>query len=306
VTKADDQTPRIDPLVDEALDWVLLLRSGRATTADAQALQSWRDASPDHEQAFREAARLLRDLRDMAGELEKDRQRRRLGARLSRNHRGLLGRGGLPGSRPTDYRTRKGEQSNVTLAGDISLKLNTLTRIAVRGTEDKPQIELISGEVAITVKGTPSGPLVVLAAEGRMTATRAVWNARCTDGVVSATCIDGAVAVEHGGRQVELRKGRQVAYSHPDGLGPTIDADAEVASAWQEGLLIFRDRPLTLVIDELNRYRPGRVIMMNAKLGRCLVNGTFRLDRLEDLVAELQRLFGVRRRSLPGGIMLLS
>ncbi len=57
-------------LLERAADWVLLLRSGKATTEDAEQLQRWRRQSDLHEQAFVHAARLYRDLGAMGAELE--------------------------------------------------------------------------------------------------------------------------------------------------------------------------------------------------------------------------------------------
>lgn len=70
VSEFTDQSPQIDPLLEEALDWVLLLRSGRATTLDAEALQGWRALSLDHDRVFRRAAALLHNLEAMMQSLE--------------------------------------------------------------------------------------------------------------------------------------------------------------------------------------------------------------------------------------------
>jgi transmembrane sensor len=71
-------------------------------------------------------------------------------------------------------------------------------------------------------------------------------------------------------------------------------------------MLIFHDRLLSDVVDEVNRYRPGRIVIMNAELGRRVVNGTFYMGRLDDFIDQVQQLFGARVRSLPAGLILLS
>ncbi len=86
---------------------------------------------------------------------------------------------------------------------------------------------------------------------------------RCLDGVVSVTCLEGIVTVEQGGRSVQLRKAEQVTYSRA-GLQASLPVDARQVAAWQTGLLIFRDRPLASVVDEVNRYRAGKIIITNA------------------------------------------
>ena len=203
-----------------------------------------------------------------------------------------------------DYRTGKGEQRRIVLTDDISLALNTQTSIVVRSTPQEARIELISGEATIATNRTSSNPLVVDATDGRMVVARARFNALCEEGVVRVTCIEGEVDVEWRKQAVRLQPRQQVSYS-PEGLGVSVSVDPTAATAWQERLLIFRDRPLAEVIDEVNRYRPGRIIVTNSELARRLVNGTFHLDRLDDVVAQVRQLFGARVTSLPGGVVLL-
>jgi transmembrane sensor len=311
-------------LLDRAIDWVALLRSGRATVADADELQRWRALSPAHEAAFRQAARLYRDLGTMGAELER-RKVRPFVTRRAVTRRALIG-GALAASvagymvvKPplelwpslaemsADYRTAKGEQLDVALADNVSLKLNTQTSVAVRGSGINPRIELISGEAAISARRSVSEPLVVIAADGQIASSAGEVNIRCIDGVVLAVCIQGSIIVSHGGRSIELTSGQQIAYSASEPLGkPVPVADSETLSAWREKLLIFKDKPLATVVSEINRYRPGKIVVTNSDLGQRLVNGTFHTDQLDDFVAQVRQLYAVKVRSLPGGVVLLS
>lgn len=311
-------------LLDRAIDWVALLRSGRATTDDADQLQRWRALSPAHEAAFRQAARLYRDLGAMGAELER-RKVRQFVPRAVVTRRALIG-GALAASvagymvvRPplemwpslaemsADYRTAKGEQLDVALADNVSLKLNTQTSVAVRGSGVSPRIELISGEAAITSQRASAEPLVVIAADGQISSSAGEVNIRCIDGVVLATCIQGSVTVTRAGRSVELKGGQQVSYSASEPLGaPAFIVDPAILSAWREKLLIFKDKPLATVVAEINRYRPGKIVVTNSDLGQRLVNGTFHTDKLDDFVAQVRQLYAVKVRALPGGVVLLS
>lgn len=311
-------------LLDRAIDWVALLRSGRATTEDADQLQRWRALSPAHEAAFRQAARLYRDLGTMGAEIER-RKIRQFVPRAAMTRRALIG-GALAASvagymavKPplelwpslaemsADYRTAKGEQRDIALADNVSLKLNTQTSVAVRGSGTSPRIELISGEAAITSQRAPSEPLVVMVAGGEISSAAGEVNIRCIDGVVLATCIQGSIRVNHGGRSVDLVGGQQIAYSASEPLGkPAPVIDPAGLSAWRERLLIFKDKPLAAVVSEINRYRPGKIVVTNADLGQRLVNGTFHTDKLDDFVAQVGQLYAVKVRSLPGGVVLLS
>lgn len=53
----NDQPDRLDPLLRDAVGWIVRLRSGEATIADAEQLMDWRAKSPAHENAYRNAVR---------------------------------------------------------------------------------------------------------------------------------------------------------------------------------------------------------------------------------------------------------
>jgi transmembrane sensor len=82
--------------------------------------------------------------------------------------------------------------------------------------------------------------------------------------------------------------------------------DPSVVSAWQQGYIICNMTPLGDVVEELNRYRPGHIVLLNSALGRSPVNGRFRIDDPDEALAQIERAFGARRRVLPGGIVLLT
>ena len=314
----------------EALAWVVRLRSGQATKADLEDVQSWRSQSAKHEEAFQDAARLWRRLNAAAANITEERQtdasfRSLRGGQWSPARRAFLG-GAIAASAAAymlydppmdlwpslsefraDYRTGKGERREVLIAKGVRVTLNTQTSVAVLPPEkDVPRLQLVAGEAAVTADRGVSDPLTVQALDVRMIASRATFNARCVDGIVSVTCLDGMLDVESARDLVQLRAGQQVTFSETKGLGAAASVDAEQASAWQKGLLIVQDRALTDVVNEVNRYRTGRIVIANAELGRRLVNGTFQINRLDNFPSQVQQLFGATVRALPGGIVVLS
>src|SRR5262249_3669714 len=148
---------------------------------------------------------------------------------------------------------------------------------------NETRIELISGEALVAAKSSAAQPLVMLAGSGRVTASHANFDARCLDGLVTIACLDGSVTVEQGGDSKELRPTQQITYSNR-GLQPSVAVDVAQVSAWQTGQLIFRDRPLANVVEEINRYRSGKIIITSAELKRRLVNGTFQVDKLDNFI----------------------
>lgn len=325
-TVTDAREP--DALLDEALDWIVRLKTGEPTRADVEALQRWRDQSVAHEAAFKKAAGIYRHAsiatRELAGQSTKIEA---AGAMRRSPSKVLARRAFLSGSiavatagylivRPplglwpsleelsADYRTGKGEHRKIAVRPGVSMELNTQTSIALREAQNETRIELISGEASVAATQPSSKPLVMLAANGRITAAEADFNARCLDGVVSVTCLNGAVDVVQDGKEVRLLKAQQVSYSS-GGIEASAPVDPAQVTAWQAGLLIFRDRPLSEVVDEVNRYRSGKIIITNADLKRRIVNGTFQISKLDDFVPQVQQLFGAQARPLLGGVVLL-
>jgi transmembrane sensor len=331
LTAADDIPPELDPLLRQALAWVIRLHSGAATSDDAAALELWRRRSADHEAAFREAVRLWRSFgaatrKHVAdghlpqavvvkhGKEDTKLSRRALiaGALAASTAGGFLMIRPPFGLWPSldelaaDYRTGKGEQRSVSLSDDVSLMLNTQTSIAVRSKTGEPHIELISGEAAVVARRGEVAPLVIDAADGRITAQNASFDVRCLDAAVSVSCIEGRLDVSWRGQTVSLAREQQLTYSPSGGFGPASPVDATEARAWQDGLLIVRDWPVSRLVDEINRYRPGKIVVMDSRLGSRMISGTFHLDHLDDFVAQAKSLFGANVRALPGGIVLLS
>ncbi len=196
----------------------------------------------------------------------------------------------------------------MTVAEGFSVTLNTQTSVALLKPENgDPRIELIAGEVAIETKRADTRPIIVQALGGvRMVATRASFNSRCVDGKLSVTCVDGQVDVEAERGVVPLTKGQQIAFTQKSGLGFAVAVNPVEATAWQHNLLMIRDRPLAEVVDEVNRYRVGRIVITNPTLAAHLVTGTFHLETLDNFPSQVRELFGAKIRSLPGGVVLLS
>lgn len=323
MTEPIDEKAELDPLTREAIAWVVRLTSGEATAMDATALRKWRDTSSEHEAAFRRAAKLWRDFEAVAAKQAQSKnvvrwrpqtypvlaRRAFIGGMAAAITGYMVIRPPLDlwpslGELAADYRTGKGEQQQVAIGADVSLELSTLTSIAVRSTPDQAKIELINGEAAILVKRA-AAPLVLVADGGVTTASDANFNARCIDGVVSVTCLAGSIEVSRNDQSVVLDAGMQVSYSAA-GLGKPQSVDVAQATSWRSGMLIFENKPLAEVIEEINRYRPGRIVVTNNELARRIVNGTFRRDQIDTFVAQVQNLFGAKATALPAGLLLLS
>ncbi|QUS39898.1 DUF4974 domain-containing protein [Tardiphaga alba] len=312
-----------DQLAREAHRWVALLVSGEASTEDAEALRTWRRTSAAHERAFAHARRRWKDYGQAGQTLRESGQlppwtppRPLLSRRAVLSGAAAACAAGYVVAKPpfdlwpsltelaADYRTGTGEQRRVTLTGGLSVRLNTQTSLTVADNAAE-ELKLIAGEASFVMPADAQRPLAVMAGRGRSTATSGRFEVRHVGASVCVTCVEGEVRVEHTGKAAVLIGGKQVRYD-ARGLQPASVADLNVSTAWQDGMLVFRFTPLSDVVAEINRYRPGKVVLMSDDLGASPVNGRFRIQRIEDVLVWIEQAFNIKGRSLPGGIVLLS
>ncbi|SDT29863.1 FecR family protein [Pseudomonas asplenii] len=300
-------------LQSEARDWLILLTSGQATVADARALRHWCEQSPEHARAFEQAKLLWQSLKPALEQLQHPPRARHFGRRaflggaIAASAAFFLIRGTVPGGfsgLDADYRTDVGEQRRIELGEGISLELNTQTRInRLPSVNGDSRIELVTGEVEVLAR--TQAPVQVQAGGGLLTAEQARFNLRNLDQSVCVTCIEGVLTVDVLGRHFRLESGRQLVYdtrqaSEPQAVDPT------AVIAWRNKMLVFNDATLASVISEINRYRPGMLVLLNSELGKRKVQARFSLDQLAGVALLIRDAYGAKCTELPGGVVLLS
>jgi len=315
-------------LRSEALAWLRRLHSGEATAEDAAAMERWRATSPAHTAEFAEASLLWTVLGEAARQAERDHAAATQPANVvqmdaRRSRRGfLIGTAALAASaagvlivRPpldfwpsagelaADYRTSPGERREVAFQDKVAVELNTRTSLDVRPQlGNSVQLILLSGEAAITSR--TSDALVVHAGHGQVAASRATFNIRKDGSEVRVACVDGRVDVVCRGNTVALGVAQQLTYD-AQGTGAVVHIDPDMITAWRRGILMFQRVPLSKVVEEVNRYRPGRVVLLDPTLGERQVIATFRLERIDDVIDFMSAAMNLKIRSLPGGIVLV-
>src|SRR5262249_13954720 len=133
-------------------------------------------------------------------------------------------------------------------------------------------VELVAGEAEIVAAQPPAGyvgpvrAVAVVAGKGKMQARVARFDIKRTGDQACVACRSGSVAVEHPRGKLTLQPSQQLVYDDRD-VHPVSDVDSGVVTSWRRGVLVFNGVPLSEVIEEINRYRPGKIILRNASLG---------------------------------------
>lgn len=205
-----------------------------------------------------------------------------------------------------DYHTATGEQREVDLGRGIVVQMNTQTTMNLRKSEGRLGIELMSGEIQVKATADTDSFVSVFAGGGRIDVrTAGKCNVRCYDGDVQVTGLDGTTTLRYQGQAAVLNTAQRADFG--DGLvGQVTPADIETTMAWRRRVLIFDGQPLADVVREINRYRPGKIILANDTLAARKVQARFSLNQLADVAALIQDAYGAKVTALPGGIVILS
>ena len=291
-----DSTPPAasSPLIDEALAWLVRIHSGHASDEERLACTAWRTQSSAHQLAYTEAEILWRDIGllpngDCTGSADLTasmphgtlpRARRMIKWGLAACV--LLAAGwlswGIVQERldlaSADYRTAVGEQRHVKLEDGSRIHLNTDTAVAVAFTPQQRTIRLLTGEASFTVTPETVRPFTV------------------QSGDVSTRALGTSFLVQR----------------HQDAVTVTVTehaVDANAIAAWQRGKMIFEAQPLAAVVEELNRYRAGRIMILNPALRSLNVTGVFDIGDPDAALRMIEQTLRIHDTTLTPYLVLL-
>ena len=301
-------------LLDQARQWQVLLHSGRATAADREAAQAWRQVAPEHEQAFRE----VEGLWSLLGQIERPAEQPQV--RVMRRHRRWatplacaallllalwLPRGTWIGLY-ADISTQPGEVRELRLADGSLLTLNGDSALDWQFVDGRREVRLYRGEADFQVAHDPARPFTVTAGEARIRVTGTRFDVRLEEGGVDLAVSEGRVLASSEGREpLPVVGGQQVQWRDGELQVPQA-LDARQRLGWQRGKLIFRDRPLEQVFAELERSQSARVLFVDEAARRVQVTGVFALDDPQAVLSAVETTLPVRLVRLPGLILVAS
>ncbi|MEM8498260.1 MAG: FecR family protein [Pseudomonadota bacterium] len=177
----------------------------------------------------------------------------------------------------SDYRTGVGETLALSLEDGSRIVLNTNSALAVQFDGQTRSLSLLKGEAHFQVARDPARPFIVSANEVHTRALGTAFNVRLLDSGAEVVVTEHRVAVsfsDSAAALVEVDAGQKLAATSA-ALGSAVPVDTRRVQAWQQQRLIIQDRPLLEVIDELNRYYSGRMLIVDDELADLRVSGVF-------------------------------
>ena len=315
---------------DDAIEWVILLHSGKADAQDLDQIRLWRARSARHEKAFRDAETLWLDMGQAMLASGKP-------SPLPSEHRtSPNSRFGMPTARlrtlafttailifallgfrlfhlgdywQADYYTHVGEQKTIRLEDGSTVWLNTDTALQLDPNPKRRSLRLLHGQALFQVAPDPNRPFDVAAGDAVIRALGTEFEVLAVDEQTTITVAEHAVAVtiptgNSAPSRVILQEGEKLSIEEGQSAAPT-RINLRQQLAWRRGKLIFKQRSLAEVVAEIERYRHGKILIAGSRLRTLEVTGVFPLDDTLSLMEVIQQSLQIHATRIGPWITLL-
>jgi transmembrane sensor len=193
------------------------------------------------------------------------------------------------------YATAVGERSTITLPDGSVMVLNTASQAEVAYSESARTVRLLRGQALFTVAHGRPAPFRVEAGDRTITAVGTIFDVRMDAARVQVSMLEGTVRVEArlptaAVPQVETLSAGEVLVAAPREPVRVRTDDVGTLTSWREGLITFKDTPLSEAVAEINRYAGRPILLADGATGRHRLSGTFRVgdpQRFARLMTEL-------------------
>ena len=316
-----------------AADWLVRLEAPGLDEAEALAFDAWLSAHPANATAYDATLSVALELdaasAEIAGALRAAPVRGpspRPSPRLSRNaRRGWLAAGGLAAAATValavmpfgafetatqTFATAKGEHRSVKLADGSTVDLNAGSRLSVTLARHERRIVLPEGEAVFDVAADKTRPFLIAAGDRTVRVVGTRFDVRRRAGLLSVTVERGVVEVQPSegaaGRTFRLHPGQRLDHLEgaPDVAVSAVDP--QQVESWKTGRLIYRDRPLSEVVADLNQQFARPIAIEDPALAQTKVSGVLVLDDQAAVIRRLALLAPVKALPSGDGISLRS
>lgn len=312
-----------------ALAWLSLLHD-QPSSGDQATFSQWLQADPAHAEAYARA-QVVWELSEVPARTMADEDVSALQGYLdamnrSRRHSVVRWSGALAmaaclllmislgtGWQPSrwvddlgaDYVSAPGEIRTVTLADQSQVTLDADSAIAVDFSRGERHVQVRRGAGFFNVTHTGE-PFVVEAEKGHVQVLGTQFEVRLQPHGAQVTVLSGRVGVtaDRNAEQQFLTAGQQMAYG--EGLAEKLHAvDSEAQLAWRQGWLNYYKATLADVVQDLRRYYPGRIVLLNDELAKRRVSGSFPSKDPQSVLSSLQGVLGFEQHQLLGHLIIL-
>lgn len=288
---------RLDPVSEQAIDWMVRLRAGKPDAALQERFNAWLAMDPAYAQAwatlqerlggsFNTVRALDRRVPGQAGEarqlLLQPHGSRRDALRVIAGL-GLLGGGLWLGARSplgdsllADLHTGRGQRQDFDLADGSRLSLNADSAVDLQFDELQRLVILRHGELVIEVAADPRRPLRVRTAQGEIRALGTRFLVAQEQDASRVVVLQHSVQARlFDGTTLDLQAGQSALLSARQ--IEAVAGDQRHRADWLSGRLNVLDEPLEQVVEALRPYSRG-FVRIAPGVRHLRVQGVFPLD----------------------------
>ena len=293
---------------ERAAEWFVLVTSGSAAASDVADCEAWQAADPRNRAAYEKLSAFYRS--DLLGTAVQNTQEgvglpRRRPARsrsalspLSWAAAGLaaclcIAFAANEWSRWTsDFSSQVGEIKQIALDEGSAMILDSDSAADRQFTADLRRIDLRKGRVHLDVVSDPSRPFIVEAGGLEVNVTGTAFDVQLLDDGLRVAVEHGAVTVGQTDAEAQpavLSAGQTAVFG---GDGTILFRNDTARFDWRHGRFKFRRETVAAVMKRLERYIPGRIVVMDAEIAGQRINGSYPLDdpaetarRIADIVS---------------------
>jgi transmembrane sensor len=201
-----------------------------------------------------------------------------------------------------DYRT-EGEPRTIVMADGSSIYMNRRSELSVSTDPRVRTVRLEDGEAAFEVTHDAARPFVVESGGRSVTVLGTVFNVLNHGSRFEVAVQRGVVEVDSPrGTATRLEAGRKLVQRGQARASVSTLSGDQVLS-WRDGVLVYRDSPLSEVGEDLSRYF-GKPVTVDAAAGSLRFTGVLQLGDEAQMLKQLEDFVPVRVRRSSTGIAL--
>lgn len=279
-------------LSEQAVYWFALFLDGSETEEDRRAFAHWVEKDPRNMEAFGEVERLWSGSSSL-----------QLSANSRVGRRAFIAGGVVMATLATgwgaqryypsaDFRTATGERREIALPGGVKATLASGTTMSLVTGQGLSGVELHGGEVWFD-HAAGSGDFFVSSSDGRSWSRGGQFDVAHFDGQTTVTVERSTIFVKQDGKTARVASEQAVSY-RPGFMGQVHQVDVATALAWRRGQLVFMGEDLADVARILERWQPGKIMVIGDNVGRRKVTMVVDLDRTRDVLPALANALSLK------------
>jgi transmembrane sensor len=314
-------------LFDEASAWLVRVRENPHSAEVRAAFDAWRDAAPEHDQAWSELCRVW----SLAGKAEahyrplvptRPAYMRPPVLTARRFATGLafacalagaawLGTPSLVMRLTADYRTTTAEIKTISLDDGSTVELAPDSALDVQFQDDTRQVALLRGEAFFDITKDPNRSFRVLAGDAQVEVLGTAFDIEITDTTTHVSVARGSVVARADNTPAQptdspLKPGDAVSIDRQSGDTIKTTVSTDDVGAWRQGRLIVRDASIASVIEVIRRYDSAWITLADTTLGEKKVTGIYDLRAPALALGALVDPFGGKVTSFGGTVRVIT